>query len=226
MAEIIAALDVPDREAALRWLDQVPELRWVKIGSVLMTNEGGPLVRELVARGLSVFLDLKWHDIPNTVSGAVESARGLGVRMATVHTLGGGEMLRAAAAAAGPDLGIVGVTVLTSLDGTSFGEVIGRGAVDVGAEAMRLARLARGAGLKGVVCSAGEAPLVRPLVGEGGWVVVPGIRRAADRVGDQVRVATPRDAVRAGATHLVVGRPLLGAADPAGVLAAFQEEGA
>ena len=226
MAEIIAALDLPSEGEALRWLDRVPSLRWVKVGSVLMTRAGGPFIQHLVSRGLSVFLDLKWHDIPNTVSGAVENARRLGVRMATVHTLGGQAMLEAAARAAGTDLGIVGVTVLTSLDPAAFGAAVGRTGVDTAVEVARLAGVARAAGLKGAVCSPLEAETVRRTFGEEGWVVVPGIRRAGDAAGDQVRVATPAEAVRKGATHLVVGRPLLTADDPAAVLLELMAEGA
>ena len=114
MAEIILALDLADRDEALRLLDRLPGLRWVKLGSVLMTAAGNGLVGELRGRGLEVFLDLKWHDIPNTVAGAVRAAAGLDVAMATVHTLGGPTMLKAAAEAAPPSLAIVGVTVLTS----------------------------------------------------------------------------------------------------------------
>ncbi|HEV2291421.1 MAG TPA: orotidine-5'-phosphate decarboxylase [Gemmatimonadales bacterium] len=222
MAEIIAALDVPGRDDALRWLDRARDLRWVKVGPVLMTREGAPFIRELTARGLSVFLDLKWHDIPNTVVGAVEAARALGVRMATVHTLGGRGMLEAAVRAAGAELGLVGVTVLTSLDAGAYGAAVGRTGVDAGREVERLAGVARDAGLRGAVCSPLEAAAVRRIVGPDGWVVVPGIRRASDAAGDQARTATPAEAVRAGASHLVVGRPLLGAADPAAVLGEFQ----
>lgn len=218
MAEVIAALDLPSADDALRWLDRIPALKWVKVGSVLMTRAGAPLIERLVARGLSVFLDLKWHDIPNTVSGAVEGARALGVRMATVHTLGGHTMLEAAAKAAGNDLGIVGVTVLTSLDAAGYGAALGRTGVHPAAEVTRLAEMARVAGLRGAVCSPLEAEVVRNTFGDGGWVVVPGIRRAGDAAGDQARVATPAEAVRRGATHLVVGRPLLTAPDPAAVL--------
>ncbi len=120
MAELILALDLPDRSAALRMLDRLPSLRWAKIGSILRTAEGPTLVREISARGVSVFLDLKWHDIPNTVRGAVSVARGLGVRMVTVHLLGGPAMLRAAADAAGDELSVVGVTVLTSHDESEY----------------------------------------------------------------------------------------------------------
>ena len=224
MAEIIAALDLPGRDETLRWLDRVPRLRWAKVGSVLFTREGPALVRELVGRGLAIFLDLKWHDIPNTVAGAVAGARALGVRMATVHTLGGGEMMRAAQEAAGTALDIVGVTVLTSHSAASFGEVVGREEVDPAFEVRRLAALAGGAGLRGVVCSPHEVHVAREIVPQGGASVVPGIRRAGQASGDQTRVAGPAAARRAGATHLVVGRPLLQAEDPAAELAALEAE--
>lgn len=223
MAEIILALDVDSADAGRRLLDRLPELRWVKVGSVLMTREGAPLLRELRARGLEIFLDLKWHDIPNTVAGAVEAAASLGVAMATVHTLGGEAMLRAAQAKAGP-VGLVGVTVLTSHDAAGYAAATGRGGVLLEAEAARLAGVAAQAGLRGVVCSPHEIGVVRPALPEGAWVVVPGVRRLADAVGDQARVATPAEAAQRGATHLVVGRPLLQAADPASVLDELQGE--
>lgn len=218
MAEVILALDLPGVEAR-RLLDRVPDLRWVKVGSILFAEEGPGLVRELVGRGLQVFLDLKWHDIPNTVAGAVERARDLGVAMATVHTLGGPAMLEAAARAAGDGLGVVGVTVLTSHTPDSYAAATGRGPVNLLDEVGRLADIALQAGLRGVVCSPLEAARVRSRAPAGAWLVVPGIRRPGDASGDQARTATPADAVRAGATHLVVGRPVLQAADPAGVLA-------
>lgn len=223
MAELILALDLPSGREALGFLDRVPELRWVKVGSVLMTREGAPLIRELSARGLSIFLDLKWHDIPNTVQGAVAAARELGVTMATVHTLGGEAMMAAAAAAAGDELGLVGVTVLTSHDPGSYSAAIGRASVALEAEVVRQAGNARRAGLRGVVCSPLEVSLVRPELAPGGWIVVPGIRRSGDPAGDQVRTAGPREAILAGATHLVVGRPILTAVDPAAALAEFLE---
>jgi len=223
MAEVILALDVPSADAGRRMLDRLPALGWVKVGSVLMTREGAPFLAELRARGLQVFLDLKWHDIPNTVAGAVEAASALGVAMATVHTLGGAAMLRAAQHAAGA-VGLVGVTVLTSHDAQGYATAAGRAAVRLEDEVTRLATVAAAAGLRGVVCSPAEVGVVRPLLGPGAWIVVPGIRRAADAAGDQVRVATPKEAAASGATHLVVGRPILGAADPAAVLAEFQAE--
>ncbi len=213
MPEVIVALDLPAPEAR-RLLDRLPEARWVKVGSILFTREGPAFVRELLERRLQVFLDLKWHDIPNTVAGAVAAAADLGVTMATVHTLGGVAMMEAAARAAGDSLGLVGVTVLTSHSRESYGEATGREGVPLLEEIRRLAESARAAGLRGVVCSPREAERVRGVLAPGGWIVVPGIRRASDAAGDQVRTATPRQAVKAGATHLVVGRPITTAADP------------
>ena len=223
MAEIIVALDLPGRDEALRWLDRAAGLRWAKVGSVLFTREGPRFVRELIDRGLQVFLDLKWHDIPNTVAGAVEGARELGVAMATVHTLGGLDMMRAAAVAAEGKVGVVGVTVLTSHSAEGYAAATGRTTVDPEEEVRRLAKGAAGAGLRGIVCSPHEVAAVRSLLPAGAWVVVPGIRRPGDAAGDQARVAGPGEAVRAGATHLVIGRPLLQAADPAAAVREFQE---
>ena len=224
MAEVVLALDLPGGADAMRVLDRLPEARWVKVGSILMTREGAPLVRALIDRGHRVFLDLKWHDIPNTVAGAVMAARELGISMATVHALGGRTMMEAAAVAAGGDVALVGVTVLTSHDGTSYGRAIGRREVNLADEVVRQAKEAMSAGLAGVVCSPAEVVSVRQLLPEGALVVVPGIRRETDVAGDQVRIATAREAVHAGATHLVVGRPVLAAADPAPVLRGFLEE--
>jgi len=219
VAELILALDFSDRESALRLVDQLPTLRWVKVGSVLMTAEGPALVRELVARELSVFLDLKWHDIPNTVRGAVSAARGLGVRMVSVHLLGGPAMLRAAAEAAG-DMAVVGVTVLTSHDEAEYAQTTGRPSVRVLDEVARLARLGMAAGLAGVVSSPLEVDRLRTGLGPGPLIVVPGIRRPSDAPDDQSRTATPVEALRQGATHLVIGRPVVQALDPG---AAFRE---
>jgi orotidine-5'-phosphate decarboxylase len=181
-------------------------------------------VRELVGRSIRVFLDLKWHDIPSTVAEAVAGARELGVAMVTVHTAGGAAMMTAAAAAGGGDLALVGVTVLTSHDAASYGRAIGRSDVDLGAEVVRLAGEASSAGLAGVVCSPQEVARVRDRLGRGARIVVPGIRRRSDAAGDQVRVATAAEAAAAGATHLVVGRPVTQAADPAAAFREFLEE--
>jgi orotidine-5'-phosphate decarboxylase len=224
MAEVIVALDLPGGSEALRLLDRLPEARWVKVGSMLMTREGPDLIRVLTERGLRVFLDLKWHDIPNTVGEAVTSARALGVAMATVHTLGGGAMMEAAARAAGGRVALVGVTVLTSHDPAGYAQAVGRGKVDLAAEVERQSGEAIGAGLSGVVCSPQEVARVRARIGPDAWIVVPGIRGRSDDRGDQVRVATASEAVAAGATHLVVGRPILLAADPSAAFRGLLEE--
>ena len=224
MAELILALDTPRGADALRLLDQLPVLQWVKVGSILMTREGPDFVRQLTGRGLNVFLDLKWHDIPNTVAGAVAAARELGVSMATVHTLGGRVMLEGAALAAGGELALVGVTVLTSHDSAGYGQAVGRTEVDLTREAERQALVAAAAGLQGVVCSPREVSLLRRRLGPGARIVVPGIRRRTDVAGDQARVASAKDAVSNGATHLVIGRPILQAPDPASAFDEFMQE--
>jgi len=216
VAELVVALDLANGREALALAGRLPELRWVKIGSVLYVREGPALLREFVARGVRVLLDLKWHDIPSTVAGAVEAARDLGVAMATVHTLGGPAMLAAARAAAG-DVALLGVTVLTSHEAGDFERVVGRGVPDLGFEAERLARLALAVGLAGVVASGHELVLLREALGPGPLIAVPGIRAPGEAAGDQARTIPAADAVRRGATHLVVGRPITRAADPAGV---------
>lgn len=222
MAELFVALDLPDAPSAVALLDLLPDRAPVKVGSVLMTRAGSGFIRSLVANGHPVFLDLKWHDIPNTVRGAVEAALDLGVSMVTVHALGGPAMIEAAAKAAGDRIAVVAVTVLTSHDAEAFGAVVGREAPDLSREVVRLARLAMGAGAAGVVCSAEELAAVVPVVGQG-RVVVPGIRRAEDALGDQARVATPEAALAAGATDLVVGRPIVLADDPAASYLSFRQ---
>ena len=220
MAEIIVALDLPSAADAKRLLERLPDARWVKVGSILMTREGPRFVRQLVERGLKVFLDLKWHDIPNTVAGAVSAACDLGVAMATVHTLGGSRMMAAAAGAAG-DVALVGVTVLTSHDREGYDRATGRRDTDLGGEVARLAGEAMSAGLQGIVCSPHEIARVRAALGPRALIVVPGIRRREDAAGDQSRIADPAAAAASGATHLVVGRPLLDAADAAAVFRAM-----
>jgi len=221
LADLITALDHSDAPAAVACLDLLPDGAPVKVGSVLMTAAGPGFVRGLVGAGHPVFLDLKWHDIPNTVAGAVRSARVLGVDMVTVHTLGGREMLEAAVAAAEGELRVIAVTVLTSHDLASFQAVLGQPVADLRLEVSRLVGMAIGAGVDGVVCSPQELPVVAPIA-RGRRIVVPGIRRAGDARGDQARVATPEAAVAGGATHLVVGRPITAAADPALAWQAFQ----
>lgn len=224
MAELIVALDVPQAGAALALLDRLPDVRWVKVGPVLLTREGPDLVRELVGRNLKVFLDLKWHDIPNTVYEAAAGAAELGVAMATLHSLGGRAMMEAAVAGADGRVALVAVTVLTSHDAASYGGSVGREAVDLEREAARLAARAADAGMAGVVCSPREVSALRRLLGPEARIVVPGIRRQADAPVDQVRVATAAEAVAAGASHLVVGRPIVHAPDPAATFLGFLEE--
>ena len=214
MAELIVALDLPSGREVTALAGRLPGLKWVKIGPVLFAREGPALIREFSARGVRVFLDLKWHDIPNIVASAVTAARELGVAMTTVHTLGGRNMLAAASQAAGADLAVVGVTVLTSHDAGELEGVLGRGVPDVGFEAERLARAALQAGLRGVVASGQELGLLREALGGEPWIVVPGIRAPGEPAGDQVRTIDPAEAVRRGATHLVVGRPITAARDP------------
>ena len=216
MAELIVALDLPSGREALALAGRLPGLRWAKIGPVLYNREGPSLVKEFSERGIRVFLDLKWHDIPNIVASAVTAARELGVAMTTVHCLGGRAMLTAAAGAAGGDanLAVIGVTVLTSHDAAELEGVLGRGVPDVGFEAERLARAALQAGLRGVVASGQELGLLREALGPDPWIVVPAVRAPGEAAGDQVRTVEPAEAVRRGATHLVVGRPITAAPDP------------
>jgi orotidine-5'-phosphate decarboxylase len=218
VAEVVVALDVASGPEALALAARLPGLRWAKLGPVLFVQEGPALVREFTARGVRVFLDLKWHDIPTIVAQAVGAARDLGVSMATVHCLGGDAMLGAARAAGG-DMALVGVTVLTSHDPVAFERIVGRGVPDLGVEAERLARLALNAGLRGVVASGHEVGMLRQTLGQEPWLVVPGIRFAGDHSQDQARTVTPQEAARWGATHLVVGRSVTHAPDP---VAAYQ----
>ena len=222
MAELIVAFDLPSGREALDLAARLPGLRWAKIGPVLHVREGPALVREFTARGIRVFLDLKWHDIPSVVTGAVEAARTQGVAMTTVHTLGGPAVLAAAAQAAG-EMAVVGVTVLTSHEAGDFERVVGRGVPDLGFEAERLGRLALAAGLRGVVASGHEVTLLRQTLGPDTWIVVPGVRAPGDAADDQVRTIAIADAVSRGATHLVVGRPITRAADPRGVYQRLME---
>ncbi len=216
--ELILALDVPTREAAAPILRQLRgELKWVKIGLQMFTAYGPNYVREVAGMGFHVFLDLKLHDIPNTVGKAVESLCPLPIRMLTLHTGGGGEMMRAALAAqqkGNPDLLLLGVTVLTSMNDATLREVgVGAPAAD---QVARLGRLAADSGLRGLVCSPHEVALLRAQLPPDTRLVTPGIRPAGEGGGDdQKRVMTPAEAARAGSTHIVVGRPILQAPDPA-----------
>ena len=181
----------------------------------LPISEGPSIVRELVSSGHRVFLDLKYHDIPNTTGAAVREAAQLGVSMLTVHASGGGKMLRAAveAAASKPDLLVLGVTVLTSLDEVELGKIGFRGGVLE--QVLRLAALALSNGCQGVVASAQEAGALREEFGGDFTIVTPGVRLAGTGPNDQARIVTPGEAIAAGASHIVVGRPITEASDPA-----------
>ena len=212
----IVALDMPDRAAALRMVDALGDFcSFYKVGSELHTAEGPAIVEALNARGVSIFLDLKFHDIPNTVRGAVRSAAHPGVKLVTVHASGGRAMVEAAVAgAAESGAQVLAVTVLTSLDGEALGGAWGRHIPDVEVEVLRLAGLARDAGAHGVVASGREAAALRRRFERPFAILVPGVRLAGDEQQDQSRVVTPRQAADAGATHVVLGRTVTGAKDP------------
>lgn len=213
---LIVALDVPGATQARQAVQSLGDtVTTYKIGKQLFVAAGPEFVRELVAGGRKVFLDLKFHDIPNTVAAAVRSAAELGVSIMTVHASGGSKMLEAAVEAAeqAPAKPLVlAVTVLTSLADTDLQEVGFSG--NVLSQVLRLGALARTAGCGGLVASALEARELRRELGEGFAIVTPGVRPAGADVGDQARVVTPGEAIKAGATHLVVGRPILAAKDP------------
>jgi len=211
------ALDVPSATQARQIVQAIGDgATTYKIGKQLFTAEGPQLVRELIASGRKVFLDLKYHDIPNTVGAAVRSAAELGVTMLTVHASGGNKMLKAAAEAAAQSDAkptVLAVTVMTSLSDADLQE-IGVPAT-VLTQVLRLGALARRAGCGGLVASAHEARELRRELGGGFAIVTPGVRPAGSAAGDQARVVTPRDAIAAGATYLVIGRPILESAYPA-----------
>jgi len=215
--KIIIALDVPDTDAALRLLDSLGENgdppSLCKIGLELFTAEGPAVVKAVQSRGCAIFLDLKFHDIPNTVAHAVRSAANLGVAMTTLHSSGGPVMLEAAAKAAeGFDLLLLAVTVLTSMDATQLSST----GIEVTPkeQVLRLAELATHAGIGGIVCSPLEITAIRESLGQQLQIVTPGVRPSWAAAGDQKRVMTPSEAINAGADYLVIGRPITAAADP------------
>ena len=214
---LIVALDVSTAAAARKIVAAVGDSAcWYKVGMQLYTAEGPPIVRELLASGRRVFLDLKYHDIPNTVACAVREAAQLGVSMLTVHASGGGKMLRAAAEAARaarPDLLVLAVTVLTSLDATDLTTFGLRGGVQE--QVLRLGTMALTNGCGGLVASAQECGALRHEFGRDFTIVTPGVRPAGSGHDDQARVVTPAEAIAAGATYIVVGRPITEASDPA-----------
>ncbi len=214
---LIVALDVRDAASAIDLVSRLEGCcRWFKVGLELFTTAGPAVLEPILKRGHRVFLDLKFHDIPNTVAGAVRSAAGLGVHMMTVHAAGGPAMLAAAREAlAGRDNPpeLLAVTVLTSMDAAQLNAT---GVESSPAEQVeRLARLALAAGFRGFVCSPIEIAGLRAITGPEAILVIPGIRPAGTEVGDQKRIATPAEALRTGASYLVVGRPITQAADPA-----------
>lgn len=218
---IIVALDVPTAEEALKLVEQVaPVTGGFKIGSELFTSAGPDIIKRIRALGAPVFLDLKFHDIPNTVAKAVAAAVKLDVQMLTVHTSGGSEMLKAAEQIAqesawrlghAPPL-VLGVTVLTSLDSNSLSEI----GLDpnVTRQVRRLANMANKAGLRGLVCSPREVAELRQVLPASSQLVTPGIRAETDPPDDQKRTLTPREAISVGANWLVIGRPIYAAENP------------
>jgi len=222
---LIVALDFPSGPEALAFVDQLDgACRWFKVGLELFLAAGAPVVETLRERGHSVFLDLKFHDIPNTVAGAVRSEAPLGAQLLTIHASGGPAMLAAAAAAAigsGTQLKLLAVTVLTSMDAAQLGAT--GVAANPGDQAMLLAKMAFANGIDGLVCSPEEASGLRAAL-PGSTLVTPGIRPAGSAVGDQKRIATPAAALAAGASYLVVGRPITQATDPVGAAAGILAE--
>jgi orotidine-5'-phosphate decarboxylase len=222
---LAVALDYPDAEAALRLVDSLDNTcQWFKVGMELYYAAGNHFVHLLRNRGFDVFLDLKLHDIPNTVAGAVRSVTQSGARLLTIHASGGAAMMTAAAEAAkapgSPRL--LAVTVLTSMDAN---ELTGIGITASPADqVLRLAKLAKQSGIDGMVCSAEEVAAVRAATGSETLLVIPGIRPAGSAIGDQKRIATPADAIANGASILVVGRPITRAADPAAATHAILTE--
>jgi orotidine-5'-phosphate decarboxylase len=219
----IIALDVPSSDRALALVTELGDAcGFYKIGNELFTSTGPDVVRRVRERGVNVFLDLKLHDIPNTVAGGVRGAAAMGARLVTVHATGGLAMLRAAVDAAGSECGVLAVTVLTSLSADDVGAVWGRDSVDIGDEVLRLADLAAEAGAHGIVCSGREARAVRDGFGANLAVLVPGVRAPGGAAQDQARVVTPGEAATAGATYVVVGRMVTAAPDRAAAMAAVR----
>ncbi len=211
----IVALDFPDAQQAMTLVQVLDEkCRFYKVGSELFTAGGADMVQWLRDTGCEVFLDLKFHDIPNTVAGAMRRVAGMGIKLTTIHASGGTKMMTAAVEAAGADCHVLAVTILTSLDDASLGEAWGRDRVDVEHEVLRLAELARSCGVHGIVCSGLEAEAVHSRHGDALKLLVPGIRLPGDPAGDQARVITPEAAVLAGASYLVLGRSVSAAKDP------------
>jgi orotidine-5'-phosphate decarboxylase len=221
----ILALDVPTMAAARALVDALGDAAdFYKVGLQLYTAEGPRVVEWLRGEGKRVFLDLKLHDIPNTVRGAAEQAAALGVQLLTVHGFGGAAMLRAAVEGGGASTGILAVTVLTSMTQGDLEASRGHAVPSVASEVLRLAALAATAGAHGIVCAGAEVPSVRAAHGDALRTLVPGIRLSGAPVHDQARVMTPREASEAGASYVVIGRTVTAAADPPAAMRAVQAE--
>jgi len=224
-SKIIVALDYPDKNSAMALVDELePELCRLKVGKELFTRSGPAFVKSLVNKNFDVFLDLKYHDIPNTVANACKAAADLGVWMLNVHSMGGPAMLNAARMALddADSPYLIAVTLLTSSGPTEL-EALGIDQTPI-EFVHRLASMAVEAELDGVVCSAQEASSIKSWYGDDFLCVTPGIRLASDSSGDQKRVMTPVDAVKAGADYLVIGRPITQADDPCKVLLTIQSD--
>jgi len=223
-SKIIVALDYPTSDAALALAKQLdPERCRLKIGKELFTRSGPTVVDTLVKQGFDIFLDLKYHDIPHTVAKACAAAADLGVWMMNVHALGGGAMMTAAREAIGHQSDrplLIAVTLLTSMDQATFEQIGLQGSISD--TVLRLAKLADDSGLDGVVCSAQEATQLREQRGNEFQLITPGIRPANSAQGDQHRTMTPAEALAAGSSYLVIGRPITAAADPMAALAAIE----
>ncbi len=224
--KVVVALDYPDGQSARELVARLdPALCRLKIGKELFVRSGPELVREFANAGYDIFLDLKFHDIPNTVAAACAAAADLGVWMVNVHAGGGRKMMEAAREAiekSGTETLLIGVTILTSLAQEDLAEIGFSGTPEENVR--RLAALADASGLDGVVCSAREAAVLKSERGVDFKLVTPGIRPAGSAVGDQQRIMTPADAIRAGADYLVIGRPITQAESPVGILREIESE--
>jgi len=221
--KIVVALDVATKSEAMRLVERLREqISFFKIGLQLYTAEGPEIVRAVTANGAKVFLDLKLHDIPNTVARAVESASELGVQMLTIHLTGGSEMIRAAVAARKKEMSILGVTVLTSSTQQTLDEIGIEEQLD--RHVLRLGSLGVAAGIDGLVASPFETRFLRSELGDKIKIVVPGVRPNWSEPGDQKRFMTPREAIGAGADYLVIGRPIIAHKDPREAVEKILEE--
>lgn len=224
-SNIIVALDYPTMESALALAKQLdPKRCRVKVGKELFTRSGPQVIEQLVSQGFEVFLDLKYHDIPTTVAKACLAAADLGVWMMNVHTLGGEKMMVAAKEAIANHSNqpiLIGVTLLTSMDQKTFEQIGLTGSISD--TVLKLAQLAKDSGLDGVVCSAQEASQLRKIHGQDFQLITPGIRPANSEQGDQHRTMTPKQAIAAGSSYLVIGRPITAAENPMGALSAIED---